>query len=105
MTEAVIVAGARTPIGRANKGSLVDVDAFELAKVAVGAAIDRSGIPTTDLDDIVVLITSGVGIVDAEPLVALFPVLACTASLLEYDRTVVLAAAVSSSESRAPPTS
>ncbi len=57
-----------------------------------------------DLDDIVVLITSGVGIVDAEPLV-LFPVLACAASLVEYDRTVVLAAAVSSSESRAPPTS
>ena len=54
MTEAVIVAGARTPIGRAHKGSLVDVDAFELAKVAVGAAIARSGIPTTDLDDIVV---------------------------------------------------
>lgn len=54
MTEAVIVAGARTPIGRAHKGSLVDVDAFELAKVAVGAAIDRSGIPSTDLDDIVV---------------------------------------------------
>ena len=45
MTEAVIVASARTPIGRANKGSLVDVDAFELARVAVGAAIERSGIP------------------------------------------------------------
>ena len=58
-----------------------------------------------DLDDVVVLITSGVGIVDVEPLVALFPVLACAASLVESDRTVVLAAAVSSSESRAPPTS
>ncbi len=53
MTEAVIVAAARTPIGRANKGTLVDVDAFELAEVAVGAAIERSGVPTTDIDDIV----------------------------------------------------
>ncbi|HWD53310.1 MAG TPA: thiolase family protein [Acidimicrobiales bacterium] len=53
MTEAVIVAAARTPIGRANKGSLVDIDAFELAEVAVGAAIERSGVPAADIDDIV----------------------------------------------------
>src|SRR4051812_21882568 len=54
MTEAVIVAGARTPIGRAHKSSLVDVDAFELAEIAVGAAIERSGVPTADIDDMVV---------------------------------------------------
>ena len=54
MTDAVIVSAARTPIGRANKGSLVGVDAFQLARVAVGAAIERSGVPTTDIDDIVV---------------------------------------------------
>jgi acetyl-CoA acetyltransferase family protein len=53
MTDAVIVASARTPIGRANKGSLVDVDAFELARVAVGAAIERSGVDRRDIDDIV----------------------------------------------------
>jgi len=53
VTEAVIVAGARTPIGRAHKGSLLDADAFELGKVAVGAAIGRSGIPADDIDDIV----------------------------------------------------
>jgi acetyl-CoA acetyltransferase family protein len=53
MTDAVIVAGARTPIGRSHKGSLLDVDAFELGKVAIGAAIDRSGIPADDIDDIV----------------------------------------------------
>ena len=53
MTEAVIVAAARTPIGRANKGSLVDVDAFELARVALTGVIERAGIPTTDIDDIV----------------------------------------------------
>jgi acetyl-CoA acetyltransferase family protein len=54
MTDAVIVAGARTPIGRAHKGSLVDVDAFQLAEVAVSAAIDRSGIAPSEIDDIVV---------------------------------------------------
>jgi acetyl-CoA C-acetyltransferase len=54
MTEAVIVAAARTPIGRARKGSLIGVDAFELAQIAVGEAVDRSGIPAADIDDIVV---------------------------------------------------
>ncbi len=53
MTEAVIVSAARTPIGRARKGSLVDVDAFRLAEIAVGEAVSRSGIDTTDIDDIV----------------------------------------------------
>ena len=53
MPEAVIVAAARTPIGRAYKGTLVDVDAFTLAEVAVAAAIERAGIDGTRLDDIV----------------------------------------------------
>jgi acetyl-CoA C-acetyltransferase len=53
MTDAVIVAAARTPIGRAHKGSLVDVDAFALARVAVGAALARSGVPADDIDDLV----------------------------------------------------
>lgn len=53
MTEAVIVAAARTPIGRAHKGSLVDVDAFELAKVAVAEVLRRAGIPTEEIDDLV----------------------------------------------------
>jgi acetyl-CoA C-acetyltransferase len=53
MPEAVIVAAARTPIGRAHKGSLVDVDAFELGATVVRAVLDRSGIPADDLDDIV----------------------------------------------------
>ena len=58
-----------------------------------------------DFDDIVLLITSGVSIVEADPLVALLPVLAAAASVVESGRTVVLAAAGSPSESRAPPTS
>jgi acetyl-CoA C-acetyltransferase len=53
MTEALIVSAARTPIGRANKGTLVDVDAFHLARLAIGGAIERSGVPAADLDDLV----------------------------------------------------
>ncbi|GAA0957903.1 thiolase family protein [Actinocorallia libanotica] len=53
MSEAVIVAVARTPIGRANKGSLVDVDAFALARTVVTAAVERSGVPVGDIDDLV----------------------------------------------------
>jgi acetyl-CoA C-acetyltransferase len=53
VTEAVIVAAARTPIGRARKGSLVDVDAFRLAEIAVGEAVRRAGIETADIDDVV----------------------------------------------------
>jgi acetyl-CoA C-acetyltransferase len=54
MSNAVIVGTARTPIARARKGSLVDVDAFRLAEVAVGAAVERSGVPAADIDDLIV---------------------------------------------------
>jgi acetyl-CoA acetyltransferase family protein len=53
VTEAVIVAAARTPIGRSHKGSLADVDAFQLARTAVIAAIARSGVPAEQIDDLV----------------------------------------------------
>lgn len=53
MTDAVIISTARTPIGRARKGTLVGVDAFELAEVAVDAALDRSGVPVDEVDDLV----------------------------------------------------
>ena len=51
--DAVIVATGRTPIGRARKGSLRDLDAFKLAEIAVGGVIERAGIPASDIDDIV----------------------------------------------------
>jgi acetyl-CoA acetyltransferase family protein len=51
MPDAVIVSGARTAIGTARKGTLLDVSAFELAKYAAGEALKRSGIPGTDVDD------------------------------------------------------
>jgi acetyl-CoA acetyltransferase family protein len=53
MSNALIVAGARTPIGRAHKGALIDVDAAELARIALSATIERSGIDPTLIDDIV----------------------------------------------------
>lgn len=52
MPDALIVSAARTPIGRAHKGALVDVDAAELAVIALGGAIERSGIDPTVIDDI-----------------------------------------------------
>src|SRR5258707_8923849 len=51
--EAVIVSGARTAIGTAHKGSLVDVDALELGTKAVAEAVRRSGIAPELVDDVV----------------------------------------------------
>ncbi|GHJ45181.1 acetyl-CoA acetyltransferase [Catellatospora sp. TT07R-123] len=54
MPEAVVVAAARTPIGRANKGSLVGVRPDDLAVTAVRAAL--AAVPQLDpreLDDLV----------------------------------------------------
>jgi acetyl-CoA acetyltransferase family protein len=53
MGDAVIVSAARTPIGTARKGTLLDVSAFDLAKYAVMEALDRSKIDPQDVDDIV----------------------------------------------------
>jgi acetyl-CoA C-acetyltransferase len=50
MPEAVIVSTARSPIGRANKGSLKDVRPDELTAQMVQAALDK--VPALDPDDI-----------------------------------------------------
>jgi acetyl-CoA C-acetyltransferase len=52
MGDAVIVSAARTAIGTARKGTLLDVSAFDLAKEAAGEALKRSGIPGDDVDDL-----------------------------------------------------
>ncbi len=52
MGDAVIVSATRTAIGTAMKGTLVDVDAADLGKWAIGEALKRSGIPADDVDDI-----------------------------------------------------
>ncbi len=53
MKSPVIVEALRTPIGRARKGSLVTKDAFELAQVVVGAALERTKIDPNEIDDLV----------------------------------------------------
>jgi acetyl-CoA C-acetyltransferase len=53
MTEAVIVSTARSPIGRAGKGSLVDIRPDDLAAQMVRAALDK--VPALDpreIDDL-----------------------------------------------------
>lgn len=53
MTEAVIVAGARTAIGTAYKGSLVNVSAFELAEAVVKELVSRADLTGDEVDDMV----------------------------------------------------
>ncbi len=50
MTEAVIVSTARTPIGRANKGSLVDMRPDDLSATIVKAALEK--VPELDPNEI-----------------------------------------------------
>ena len=55
MPEAVIVAATRTPIGRAGKGSLVDVRPDDLAAQVIRAALDQvPALDPAELDDIYV---------------------------------------------------
>ena len=51
MSEAVIVATARTPIGRANKGNLADVRPDDLAAFAVKAVLEK--VPDVDAGEVV----------------------------------------------------
>lgn len=52
MTEAVIVSTARSPIGRAFKGSLKDVRPDDLSAQMVKAALDKIGLDGNDVDDL-----------------------------------------------------
>ncbi len=55
MPEAVIVATARTPIGRAAKGSLVEARPDDLAAFAVRSALDKvPELPPEELVDVIV---------------------------------------------------
>jgi len=54
MPEAVIVAAARTPIGRANKGSLVDCRPDDLSAAIVKAALEKaSGLDPAEVEDVI----------------------------------------------------
>jgi len=53
MSDAVIVSMARTGIGTAFKGSLLDVDALRLGTLAVAEAVRRSGVDPELVDDVI----------------------------------------------------
>src|ERR1700675_3070044 len=63
MREAVIVAAARTPIGRAGKGSLVDARPDDLAAFAIRSVLDK--VPELPRDEIVDVII-GCGFPEAQ---------------------------------------
>jgi acetyl-CoA C-acetyltransferase len=51
--EAVIVATARTPVGTARKGSLAEIDAYDLGILAVREVVRRAGIDPDLYDDVI----------------------------------------------------
>ena len=53
MSSPVILDALRTPIARARKGSLVDQDAFSLARTLVGGVLERTRVAHADIDDLV----------------------------------------------------
>jgi acetyl-CoA C-acetyltransferase len=52
MPEAVIVATSRTPIGRANKGSLVDARPDDLSSFILADVMGKAGIEASDVEDV-----------------------------------------------------
>ncbi|MGG3888082.1 acetyl-CoA C-acetyltransferase [Metabacillus fastidiosus] len=54
MREAVIVTGARTPVGRAKKGTLKNVRPDDLGALAVKETLKRAGDYNGDIDDLII---------------------------------------------------
>ena len=54
MPEAVIVSTARSPIGRAYKGSLKDIRPDDLAVQMIQAAIGKAGLTGDQIEDLMV---------------------------------------------------
>src|SRR5476651_806613 len=55
VAEAVIVSTARTPIGRAGKGSLIEARPDDLVAFAIRTALDRApGLPPEEIVDVIV---------------------------------------------------
>ncbi|MCB1289686.1 MAG: acetyl-CoA C-acyltransferase, partial [Mycobacterium sp.] len=62
MTTSVIVAGARTPIGRL-MGSLKDFSGTDLGAVAIRAALEKANVPTSLVEYVIMgqVLTAGAG--------------------------------------------
>ncbi|WP_102344975.1 acetyl-CoA C-acetyltransferase [Bacillus sp. Marseille-P3661] len=54
MKEAVIVAGARTPVGRAKKGSLANVRPDDLGALTIKETLKRAGNYQGEIDDVII---------------------------------------------------
>lgn len=54
MREAVIVAGARTPVGKAKKGSLATVRPDDLGAICVKETLRRAGGYEGNIDDLII---------------------------------------------------
>ena len=66
MTSTVIVAGARTPMGRFN-GALASVSATDLGGIAIRGALERAGVPASDVQYVIMgeVLQAGVGQIPA----------------------------------------
>ncbi|MEZ5245249.1 MAG: acetyl-CoA C-acetyltransferase [Acidimicrobiales bacterium] len=53
MAEAVIVATSRTPIGRANKGSLVDARPDDMSSFILADVMGKAGVEAADVEDVI----------------------------------------------------
>ena len=51
MKEAVIVAAARTPIGKAFRGAFNNLESPSMSSHAIAAAVQRSGVDPAEIDD------------------------------------------------------
>jgi 3-oxoadipyl-CoA thiolase len=60
LKDALIISAVRTPVGRAG-GALADIRADDLAAIAVGAAVDRSGLDAARIDDVILGCTNQAG--------------------------------------------
>ncbi|MBI1314835.1 acetyl-CoA C-acyltransferase [bacterium] len=62
MSESVVVAACRTPIGRFQRG-LSTLSATDLGAIAIRAAVERAGLPSTDINEIIMgnVLSAGVG--------------------------------------------
>lgn len=61
MQEAVVVATARTPIGRAYRGAFNDTEAPVLGGHVIRAALAKAGVDGADVDDVVLGIAAQQG--------------------------------------------
>ncbi|MCQ3807569.1 MAG: acetyl-CoA C-acetyltransferase [Acidimicrobiaceae bacterium] len=53
MSEAVIVATSRTPIGRANKGSLTEVRPDDMSSFILSDVMGKAGVEASDVEDVI----------------------------------------------------